>query len=116
MARVKRGNVARQRRKGLLKQVKGFRGAQKRLFTVADRAFVKAGKNAYRDRRNRKRDFRSLWIVRINAAVREHGLRYSEFINLLAKNSIELDRKQLAELAYSNPEAFKNLIEQVKAK
>ncbi|MFN5538780.1 MAG: 50S ribosomal protein L20 [Candidatus Melainabacteria bacterium] len=110
MARVKRGNVARKRRSKLLKAVKGFRGAQRRLFTVADRAFVKAGKYAYRDRRNRKRDFRQLWIVRINAAVRQLGIRYSTFIDLLKKNNVELDRKQLSDLAYSNFDAFANLV------
>jgi large subunit ribosomal protein L20 len=110
MARVKRGNVARKRRSKLLKAVKGFRGAQRRLFTVADRAFVKAGKYAYRDRRNRKRDFRQLWIVRINAAVRQLGIRYSIFIDLLKKNNVELDRKQLSDLAYSNFDAFANLV------
>jgi large subunit ribosomal protein L20 len=110
MARVKRGNEARKRRSKLLKAVKGFRGAQRRLFTVADRAFVKAGKYAYRDRRNRKRDFRQLWIVRINAAVRQLGIRYSTFIDLLKKNNVELDRKQLSDLAYSNFDAFANLV------
>lgn len=110
MSRVKRGNVARKRRAGLLKAVKGFRGAQKRLFTVADRAFIKAGKYAYRDRRNRKRDFRSLWIVRINAAVRQLGIRYSEFVDLLKRNEVTLDRKQLADLAFDNFEAFSNLV------
>jgi large subunit ribosomal protein L20 len=116
MARVKRGNVARERRKKLLKAVKGFRGAQSRLFTVADRAFVKAGKYAYRDRRNKKRDFRKLWIVRINAAVRQLGIRYSTFMNLLKVNEIDLDRKQLAELAMNHEEAFKALVESVRPK
>lgn len=114
MARVKRGNVARQRRKKLLKAVKGFRGAQSRLFTVADRAFVKAGKYAYNDRRKRKGDFRSLWIIRINAAVREQGIRYSTFMNLLKKKEIMLDRKQLADMAMNHPEAFKALVDSVK--
>jgi large subunit ribosomal protein L20 len=116
MARVKRGNVARERRKKLLKAVKGFRGAQSRLFTVADRAFVKAGKYAYRDRRNKKREFRKLWIVRINAATRALGVRYSTFINLLKTNNIDLDRKQLAELAMNHEEAFNKLVESIKPK
>jgi len=114
MARVKRGNVARQRRKKLLKAVKGFRGAQRRLFTVADRAFVKAGKYAYRDRRNKKRGFRQLWIIRINAAARQLGIRYSTLINRLKVKDIDLDRKQLADLATNHFEAFKQLVESVK--
>ncbi|MDJ0625403.1 MAG: 50S ribosomal protein L20 [Candidatus Caenarcaniphilales bacterium] len=114
MARVKRGNVARKRRKKILKATKGFRGAQNRLFTTADRAFTKAGKNAYRDRRNKKRDFRALWIVRINAGARQLGIRYSALIDLLKKNEVDLDRKQLADLAMNNFEAFKNLVEGLK--
>lgn len=113
MARVKRGNVARQRRKKLLKAVKGFRGAQSRLFTVADRALTKAGKYAYRDRRNKKRDFRKLWIIRINAATRQLGVRYSTFINQLKVKGIDLDRKQLADLASNHFDSFKKLVESV---
>ncbi|MDX1918247.1 MAG: 50S ribosomal protein L20 [Candidatus Caenarcaniphilales bacterium] len=115
MARVKRGNVARKRRAKILKATSGFRGAQHRIFTTADRAFVKAGKHAFRDRRNRKRDFRRLWIVRINAAVRNLGLRYSTFINLLEKSQITLDRKQLADLAVKDFTAFSQLVEKVRA-
>jgi large subunit ribosomal protein L20 len=113
MARVKRGSVARERRKKTLKATKGFRGAQRRLFTIADRAFVKAGKHAYIGRKKKKRDFRSLWIVRINAAARELGIRYSTLIDMFNKANVELDRKQLAELAMNNFEAFKNLVETV---
>lgn len=114
MARVKRGNVARERRKKTLKATKGFRGAQSRIFTIADRAFVKAGKHAYRDRRNKKRDFRSLWIVRINAAARQLGIRYSQLMDMFKKANIDLDRKQLSDLAMNNFEAFKNLVEGIK--
>ena len=114
MARVKRGNVARERRKKTLKATKGFRGAQSRLFTVADRAFVHAGKYAYRDRRNKKRDFRSLWIIRINAAARQLGIRYSVLMDMFKKANVDLDRKQLADLAMNNFDAFKNLVDGIK--
>ena len=115
MARVKRGNVARKRRKKVLKAASGFRGAQSRLFTVADRAVTKAGKYAYADRRRKKREFRRLWITRINAATRALGIRYSTFIALLKSKQVELDRKQLAELAMNHPESFKALVESIRS-
>ncbi len=114
MSRVKRGNVARERRKKTLKATKGYRGAPSRLFTVADRAFVKAGKHAYTDRRKIKRDMRKLWIIRINAASRMLGIRYSTLINMLMHNNIEMDRKQLADLAMNHFEAFENLVKGLK--
>ena len=116
MARVKRGNVARKRRNKILKANKGFRGASKRIFTVADRVFLKAGKNAYEGRRERRRFFRRLWIARINGAVRQLGMRYSVFMSLLNKLEIDIDRKQLADLAFNNSEAFKNFFNDVKNK
>lgn len=115
MARVKRGNVARQKRKKLLKATKGFRGAPNRLQAIAERAWINAGKSAYKDRRKRRRDMRRLWITRINAAARDNGLRYSEFMNLLKVSEVTLDRKQLAELAFNHPQAFTNLVNKVKA-
>ncbi len=114
MSRVKRGNVARERRKKTLNATKGYRGAQRRIFTIADRAFVKAGKNAYISRRLRRRDFRRLWIVRLNAASRQLGIRYSELIALLKANEVTLDRKQLSELAINDAPAFEALIAQLK--
>ena len=106
MARVKRGNVAKNKRAKILKATKGFRGAPNRLQSTAEKAWLNAERSAYRDRRKRRRNFRALWIIRINAAVREHGIRYSTFMNLLKKAEIDLDRKQLSELAFNNPEAF----------
>jgi large subunit ribosomal protein L20 len=106
MPRVKRGVVARQRRKKILKQAKGYYGARSRTFKVAKQAVIKAGQYAYRDRRQRKRQFRSLWIVRINAGAREHGLSYSRFIAGLKKAGIEVDRRVLADLALHEKEAF----------
>jgi len=115
MPRVKRGVQARARHKKVLKQAKGYYGARSRVFRVAKQAVIKAGQYAYRDRRQRKRQFRSLWIVRINAAAREHGLSYSRFIDGLNKVGIELDRKILAELAVEDKPAFAALAEQAKA-
>ncbi len=115
MARVKRGVVARARHKKVLKQAKGYRGARSRVYRVAKQAVIKAGQYAYRDRRQRKRDFRALWIVRINAAVRELGLTYSQFMNGLKKAAIEIDRKVLAELAVHQKEAFEAIVAQSKA-
>lgn len=115
MARVKRGVVARARHKKILKQAKGYRGARSRVYRVAKQAVIKAGQYAYRDRRQRKRDFRALWIVRINAAAREFGLTYSQFMNGLKKAAIEIDRKVLAELAVNQKEAFAAIVEQSKA-
>jgi large subunit ribosomal protein L20 len=115
MPRVKRGVVARQRRKKVLKQAKGYYGARSRTFKVAKQAVIKAGQYAYRDRRQRKRQFRSLWIIRINAAARHHGLSYSRFIAGLKKAAIEVDRRVLADLAMNEKEVFAVLAEQAKA-
>ncbi len=111
--RVKRGNVLRKRHKKILKLAKGFIGARSRIFKVANQAVMKALKYAYRDRRVVKRNMRSLWIVRINAAVREYGISYSRFMNLLKKADIQVNRKMLAELAANEPEAFKVIIDTV---
>ena len=115
MPRVKRGVVARKRRKKILKQAKGYYGARSRTFKVAKQAVIRAGQYAYRDRRQRKRQFRALWIVRINAAAREHGLSYSRFIAGLKKAAIEVDRRVLADLAMNEKQAFAVLAEQAKA-
>jgi len=109
MSRIKRGVVARARHKKVLKQAKGYYGRRKNIFRVAKQAVIKAGQYAYRDRRQRKRQFRSLWIVRINAAAREHGLSYSRFMNGLASQGIEMDRKVLADLAVNDKGAFASL-------
>ena len=106
MARIKRGVIAKARHKKVLKQAKGYQGARSRVFRVAKQAVTKAGQYAYRDRRQRKRQFRSLWIARINAGAREHGLSYSRLIAGLKSCGIELDRKILAELAVNDKEAF----------
>ncbi|ARS54037.1 MULTISPECIES: 50S ribosomal protein L20 [Kushneria] len=115
MARVKRGVVARRRHKKILKQAKGYYGARSRTFRVAKQAVIKAGQYAYRDRRQRKRQFRALWIARINAAARTHGMSYSRFINGLKKAGIEIDRKILADLAVHEKQAFGSIVEQAKA-
>lgn len=109
MSRVKTGTVRKNRHKKVIKMAKGYRGRSNSNFRIAIEKVEKALQYQYRDRRNRKRDFRSLWIQRINAGVREHGLVYSQFINGLKLAEIELDRKVLAELAVSEPEAFKEL-------
>ena len=114
MSRVKRGVQAKKRHKKILKLAKGYRGARSRTFKVANQAVLKAGQYAYRDRRRRKRDFRSLWISRINAAVRELGLTYSKFINLLNKNSSGLNRKVLSDLCINDPESFRKLVDSLK--
>ncbi|GBU09241.1 50S ribosomal subunit protein L20 [Gammaproteobacteria bacterium] len=115
MARVKRGVTAHARHKKVLKKAKGYYGARSRVYRVAFQAVIKAGQYAYRDRRQKKRDFRALWIVRINAAARECGLSYSRFINGLKKANIEVDRKVLADIAVFEKDAFKALAEQAKA-
>jgi len=115
MARVKRGVQARARHKKVLEKAKGYRGRRKNVYRVAVQAVTKAGQYAYRDRRQRKRQFRVLWIARINAAAREHGLSYSRFIDGLKKASIEIDRKVLADIAVFEKEAFAQLAEQAKA-
>ena len=112
MARVKRGHVLQQRHKKVLKYASGFRGSKSRLFRSANQAVMKAWLNAYRDRRKRKRDFRSLWITRINAACRMHGVSYSAFVNALNKAKIEVNRKMLAELTVNHKEAFAALVSQ----
>jgi large subunit ribosomal protein L20 len=109
MARVKRGVTARRRHKKVLALAKGYRGARSKLFKTANEAVMHALAYAYRDRRTRKRDFRALWIQRINAAAREHGMSYSVFIHGLQSQGVELDRKSLAELAVYNPAEFARL-------
>ncbi|WP_119394576.1 50S ribosomal protein L20 [Salinibius halmophilus] len=106
MARVKRGVIARRRHKKVLKQAKGYYGARSRVFRVAKQAVIKAGQYAYRDRRQRKRQFRALWIARINAASRVNGLSYSRFISGLKKANVEIDRKVLADIAVFDKAAF----------
>ncbi len=115
MPRVKRGVTAHARHKKILKQAKGYRGRRKNVYRVAVQAVTKAGQYAYRDRRQRKRQFRALWIVRINAAARECGLSYSRFINGLKKAAIEIDRKVLADLAVFDKVAFAAIAEKAKA-
>ena len=112
MSRIKRGVIARAAHKKVLNAAKGFRGRRKNVFRIANEAVMRAGQYAYRDRRNRKRDFRGLWIQRINAAVREHGLTYSRFISALERAGIAIDRKVLADLAVREPDAFKALVSQ----
>ena len=114
MPRVKRGVTARARHKKVIEQAKGYRGRRKNVFRVAKQAVTKAGQYAYRDRRQRKRQFRALWITRINAAAREHGLSYSRFMDGLHKADIQLDRKVLAELAVNDKPAFAQLAEQAR--
>ena len=115
MARVKRGVTARARHKKVLAAAKGYYNARRKVFRVAKQAVIKAGQYAYRDRKARKRQFRQLWIIRINAAARLHGLSYSRFINGLKKAEIAIDRKVLAELAVYNKQAFAVLAEKAKA-
>jgi large subunit ribosomal protein L20 len=115
MARVKRGVTAHARHKKIIKQAKGYYGRRKNVFRAAVQAVEKAGQYAYRDRRQRKRNFRALWIQRINAAARELGLTYGRFINGLGKAGVEIDRKVLADLAVREPEAFKSLVDKAKA-
>lgn len=114
MARVKRGVTAHAKHKKVLKAAKGYYGARSRLIKTARQAVEKSGQYAYRDRRARKRSFRALWIQRINAAVREHGLTYGRFINGLTLAGIEVDRKVLSELAINEPEAIKALVEKAR--
>ena len=109
MSRVKRGNVARKRRKKILKLAKGFRGSHSKLFRTANQQVMKALRNAYRDRRKRKRDFRRLWITRINAAARMHGLSYSKFTHQLKKAEVGLNRKMLAQIAILDNSTFSQI-------
>ena len=115
MPRIKRGVEARARHKKLLTKAKGYRGRRKNVYRVAKEAVMKAGQYAYRDRRNRKRQFRSLWIARINAAARECGMSYSVFMNGLKKAAIQMDRKVLADIAVFDKPAFAKIAEQAKA-
>ena len=115
MPRVKRGVVAHRRHKKVLKQAKGYYGARSRIFRVAKQAVTKAGQYAYRDRRQRKRQFRALWITRINAQSRANGLSYSRLINGLKKADIALDRRVLADLAVHDKPAFAAIVDQAKA-
>jgi large subunit ribosomal protein L20 len=115
MPRVKRGVTAKARHKKVLELAKGFRGRRNNVYRIAKEAVMKAGQYAYRDRRNKKRVFRALWIARINAAVRNAGMTYSVFMNGLKKASVEVDRKVLADLAVMDKPAFARFIEQAKA-
>ncbi|MES9869502.1 MAG: 50S ribosomal protein L20 [Sedimenticola sp.] len=115
MPRVKRGVTAHARHKKVLKQAKGYYGARRKIYRVAKQAVIKAGQYAYRDRRQKKRQFRALWIARINAGARANGLSYSRMINGLKKANIEIDRKMLADLAIFDKPAFTALAEQAKA-
>lgn len=111
MTRVKRGNVARKRRKKVLKLAKGFRGSHSKLFRIANQQVMKALRYAYADRRKRKRDFRRLWIARINAASRQNGMSYSQLIGNLKKADIQLNRKMLAQMAVLDPNGFAKVVE-----
>ncbi len=115
MPRVKRGVTAKARHKKILTQSKGYRGRRGNVYRIAKEAVMKAGQYQYRDRRNKKREFRALWIARINAAVRELGMSYSVFMNGLKKASIDIDRKVLADLAVHDKTAFTKIAEQAKA-
>ncbi len=116
MPRIKRGVTAHARHKKILDAAKGYRGRRKNVFRVANEAVMKAGQYAYRDRRQRKRQFRALWIARINAAARQHGLTYSVFMNGLNRAEIELDRKVLSDIAIFDKDAFARIVDQVKAR
>ena len=116
MPRVKRGVTARASHKKVLDAAKGYRGRRKNVFRVANEAVMKAGQYAYRDRRQRKRQFRALWIARINAAARQHGLTYSVFMNGLARAEIGVDRKVLSDIAIFDKDAFAKIVDQVKVK
>jgi large subunit ribosomal protein L20 len=115
MPRVKRGTTARARHKKVLEAAKGYRGRRKNVYRIATQAVTRAGQYAFRDRRAKKREFRALWIIRINAAAREHGLSYSRLMNGLRKAAIEIDRKVLADLAVLDKNAFAALAEKAKA-
>lgn len=115
MPRVKRGVTARARHKKILAQAKGFRGRRNNVYRIAKEAVIKAGQYAYRDRRQKKRQFRALWVVRINAAARELGVSYSKLMDGLKKAAIEIDRKVLAELAVNDPAGFAAVVAQAKA-
>ena len=114
MSRVKRGNVARKRRNKILRLAKGFRGSNGSLFRTANQRVMKALCNAYRDRKRRKRDFRRLWIARINAAARINGMSYSKFIGNLKKAEIQINRKMLAQLAVADPTSFEKVVSEAR--
>ena len=116
MSRVKSGVVTKARHKKIIKSAKGFYGRRKNTFRVANQAVEKAGQYAYRDRKVRKRDFKSLWIQRINAGCRLHGLKYSQFINGLKKINLNLNRKVLSDLASNEPNVFKKIVDQINLK
>jgi len=113
--RTTNGAARHQSKKRLFKRAKGYRGGRRKLLRTVKETLLRSGAYAFRDRRVRKREFRKLWIIRINAAVREHGLRYSEFVGGLKKAGIELDRRSLAEMAVNDPSAFTAVVDQVKA-
>ena len=115
MSRVKRGIRTRARHKKILKQAKGYFGKKSKLFKVANQQVLKSGNYAYRDRRQKKRDFRKLWIARINAAARLNGMSYSRFMDGLKKSGVELDRKVLSDIAITDPKGFTALVEKAKA-
>lgn len=115
MARVKRGTTRRSRHKRILKMAKGYFGRKSKLYRFANQQVLKSGNYAYRDRRQRKRDFRRLWITRINAACRQNDMNYSRFMNGLRMAGIELDRKILADIAVNDPQTFTQLVDQAKA-
>lgn len=113
--RAVNGTIHKNRRKKILKRAKGFRGGRRRLYRTAKDAVMKSGQWGYRDRRQRKRDFRRLWITRINAGCRMHGISYSQFINGVKQAGIQLNRKSLSELAINDPEAFKAVVDEAKS-
>ena len=115
MPRVKRGNVLQKRHKKILKYAKGFRGSKSKIFIAANQAVMQAWKNAYRDRKKRKRDFRKLWITRINAAARLNGMSYSRFMNGLKLAGVDINRKMLSEIAIYDPKSFTALVETAKS-
>ena len=115
MSRVSHSVASRKKHKKILKQARGYYGARNSTFKVAKQAVIKAGQYAYRDRRNRKREFRSLWIIRINAGLRQIGYSYSKFLGQLNKKGVELDRKMLAEIAYTDFSSFKMIVNEIMA-
>ena len=115
MSRAKRGFKARRRRKGILLACRGYRGARSRTYRVAKETWLRAGNFAFRDRRQRRRDFRRLWITRINAAVRQHGIKYSTFMHWLSVAEIDLDRRVLADMAIHDPSGFESLVHKVES-
>ncbi len=114
MTRVKRGNVARKRRNKILKLAKGFRGSHSKLFRTANQQVMKALRSAYRDRRKRKRDFRRLWIARVNAAARQNGMSYSQLIGKMKKADVQINRKMLAQMAILDPQSFTKVVDTVR--